>query len=754
MYRTKPSAWTIVAAAAAWSIAGFAQDVPKQPQTPTTPPPATPPTAPAPAGGAFQFDSEAANKLTLTGSKLGGQTQLTLYFNGKPAELPTSVDLSVSSLSDTTFLVSIAPAIARGLCTAAKPESFSTRLTIAPARQAEPICLSFPPLPAPDAKYIGNFLLQSDKGYFAIKSITLSASTPPIAVLVAAPSQTDVIDAFVPALASFAGSQGHTAVTLSEKSGKLPIEGFSIQVDSTPKSPGGFSAANVRVSVDGADAVDLKKFNADTANRTIHPGERRTVDLQFNGLQPGDYSVIFAFGAANLAPDGTQKVNVTIHAKHRVYWALLVILLAMLISFLTTKVVVARRRSLSLQSNMRGLRPPWLALFAQTPPVVWMSAMLDQSEKLSSRFWLTSPDVIEGRVNSVRIMLGILSEARRMRDRLRDALDFMVFRWIVMSLERVVGRIDTGGLNDANVISTIHSDIAAFEKWLSRDNFAAVFWAELEPSVRRLQTDIGTSEMDDPAKALFAELIEALRNAIATPPTNATAAVTLYHQYARLRVLWSLRGPEDADTLAKCVAAAADLNKFFALADRRDWENLKKEKDTIRLVPPKSSGFEAFDPLQFAVTSHAISDTYLFHHKVLYRWQFLFTPKSRGEKLKLTPETMGPYVTQYFPQAGSVKTSVTLEYEGETVSVDFPDEIPIRDSSDFRIRNGFEKVEWLSWGIAAALAIVSAILMFYVKNPGFGSFQDYVTLFLWGAGVDQTKNFAQSLTATSTPPQP
>ena len=57
----------------------------------------------------------------------------------------------------------------------------------------------------------------------------------------------------------------------------------------------------------------------------------------------------------------------------------------------------------------------------------------------------------------------------------------------------------------------------------------------------------------------------------------------------------------------------------------------------------------------------------------------------------------------------------------------------------------------MSWAIAAGLAaVVTGLSMFYFKGSTWGSYQDYLSLFLWGAGVDQVKTFLQSLQASST----
>ena len=76
----------------------------------------------------------------------------------------------------------------------------------------------------------------------------------------------------------------------------------------------------------------------------------------------------------------------------------------------------------------------------------------------------------------------------------------------------------------------------------------------------------------------------------------------------------------------------------------------------------------------------------------------------------------------------------------------------ISDSSDFKPYRSFELVEVASWLIAAAAAIVTGLSTFYFKGQAFGSFQDYLSLAVWGAGVDQTKNFVQNLQVFSTTP--
>jgi len=71
--------------------------------------------------------------------------------------------------------------------------------------------------------------------------------------------------------------------------------------------------------------------------------------------------------------------------------------------------------------------------------------------------------------------------------------------------------------------------------------------------------------------------------------------------------------------------------------------------------------------------------------------------------------------------------------------------LQIAKSSDFGTLSGLAKIEKISWLLASIVAIVTGLSTFYFKGGSFGSFQDYLTLFLWGAGVDQGKNFLQAM---------
>ena len=99
---------------------------------------------------------------------------------------------------------------------------------------------------------------------------------------------------------------------------------------------------------------------------------------------------------------------------------------------------------------------------------------------------------------------------------------------------------------------------------------------------------------------------------------------------------------------------------------------------------------------------------------------------------------------QYFPDAGEVAVWVELKFQGKPIVVKSSETLSIGPTREFRIMKSFESAELLSWGVALALAVFSGLSIYYIDSAGWGSFKDFLTLFLWGAGMEQGKTFLQS----------
>ena len=78
----------------------------------------------------------------------------------------------------------------------------------------------------------------------------------------------------------------------------------------------------------------------------------------------------------------------------------------------------------------------------------------------------------------------------------------------------------------------------------------------------------------------------------------------------------------------------------------------------------------------------------------------------------------------------------------------------VGEAREFGVLRGFEEIEVWSTVVALSLALVSGLAARFFNVPTFGSSADYLTLFLWGVGVDQAKNAWQIFSTYSSPSPP
>jgi len=677
---------------------------------------------------------------------------------GQPAPpSPKPVNLVMSQFSGErgSFLVEILDGCQSNSQVAKQPMDF-------PATKVIELCMKIPPLPG-DGKYTGSMLLSSEDGKPLVKPFVI---TGPQAALVAHSISPQFIT--IPFLSRITRSYGSSSdpqqrlsIVLSERSGNADADGVMIGV-TVSKSPGGFDMKrNMSFTINGKDVRDLDSGPpidpSENRLRTVPARGQRALDVSLFGLEPGEYNAVLGFSSPNSAADDSQKQNLVIQVRDSIWWAIIFLLVAVSISFISTKVLAGLRWRANVQRQIHDLTPLWFSSMGPTLAVVWVRAALHQANRLSAKFWLISPDLIEGQLNEVRTMRKILDQAHQLRDLLTRALDPFLLRRVLIGLDGEVSGLDAGALDDATV-TRIQAYFQSFEDWLAKDKILAKFESEVMPAVRSLESEIASGTIPDAAKTMIYDLRLAISAALAKPPESVEGMNDLYRKYAKLRALWDGR----SDPVA--LIGSQDLMEVLRIADDRDWQRLKTANLKIR-IPASSdtTGLETYMPLQFSVEStDTVAGSYLFKHKVQYCWTFTLQPtkqtlkelmhfKHRPVAATLTPVSMGPSVAQYFPRRGNIQVTVELRYQGESLFV-AAQNVEIFDSSKVGFLKTIELAEVGSWLIAAGAAIVTGLSTYYFKSPAFGSFQDYLTLLIWGAGVDQTKNFVQNLRVSSAAP--
>jgi len=639
------------------------------------------------------------------------------------------------------------------------------------------------------------------------------------------------------------------SVDLREKGGQTILNGISARLEQVSKAPGrGFDLRNnVDFTLNGVPVPDFETWPAkdpnDKADRTIAAGGQETVGMTLHDLAPGEYNAVIRFSAVDSADDDGQKLALTVRVRSSAVASILCLIAALVLSLLSTKAVGAAKQRSDLLKRIGQLKTPWLAEQEPVVPVVWASAAIHQSEKLSRRLLLASPDEISARVEQAEHLLPVLDKIRQLEEKLEGArMPWLVRKRAQDALNRIVREVGMS-LSDPHALKGFEDQLVALG-WLDPEKMDGLYWSAVKNSMIALHAEIvaesiaGVSDATDEQKKradTLRNLSQALGRGLEAAGSKVLAlekALDYDRKYSVLKLLWARRKrSEDFDKLLKELVGpinpktplVVDIESFFHTADGQDWERIKargtlkaaraddKQKDaptndkqvekklSIRPPPPptglsrlkrtRCSGSPS-KPAIRSWTRPTFSDTAFDANgsSRLIATGFLDgLPDGFGEKKHRPPRHQiggdgcggNPWSGSRGlsnPASSSMRTGQdSLEAEVElsraaapsvltapsvlSATMQLPNNekgLKIKGSSKFRGWKALRAAEWGSWALAGVAAIVTGLTTFYVKNPTFGSFQDYLTLIAWGAGFDQGKNAVQSLrgASTTTPAKP
>ena len=216
-----------------------------------------------------------------------------------------------------------------------------------------------------------------------------------------------------------------------------------------------------------------------------------------------------------------------------------------------------------------------------------------------------------------------------------------------------------------------------------------------------------------------------------------------------MKLLWEQRWyPKRCQTLVKKFHAGTAIEVILKEFDDEIW-SLLKQPGTTRINDPTS-----IRPVeQYALTDFKVectkpeANTFLFKQGLQYEWRIDYG----GEK-SLTPVTRCPMVTQFIPQIDkkdkvNVFVNVRRGNENFIVKNGGSDHVSFTTLPTNRYKNLWptNTPELLGVAIAIVLALVAGLQSDAFINALEGSWKEYLTLFAWGVGAEQTKTLIQNL---------
>ena len=523
-------------------------------------------------------------------------------------------------------------------------------------------------------------------------------------------------------------------IRFADAAGKWPVD-VGIGPATVTKAPGSFSLAENAAFYDESDRRLIPPISV--------PREGRTIRLQLGGLTAGEYNATIPFFAANAGGE-PRKFTAVVFVKHHVAWAVLCLIVALLLSYLASKLVSMRNERVRLVERVNDLQPFWLQNEPQTMAVVWIQSIVKQAKRLSQRRLLPSLDTIHKRLDTASSLLQTLDRLRRARVEIRQsALPRFATARALKIAERIGDRLDPEmGPSD---LTDIANAIVDLRGWTRQGEWETRYSADLLRSINQLLADVDPEAIASEHRQPITDLVTELKNALPTSPADLEERE---RRYATLKIVWERRAANEFADLLQLRDSGID--RIFQKADDTAWARLKAQHDRVRFeLQSHTNGVapEAYDPLTFRLTAGdaALDATYLVMHGLTYEWSFTMHDKSKSTAVKpSTPSTRGPQVPYFAPFAGTLAPSVTLVHQGEPLHVRH-DSILVSRSTRFSAFNSFSAGELLQLGLAFAVAAITGLQTFYYKTESFGSLADYMALFAWGATVDQVKNFLQRL---------
>jgi hypothetical protein len=639
----------------------------------------------------------------------------------------------------------------------------------------------------PGVKYSGTLALASKDAPPLIWRVGLIRSNPPGPVLIVEP----------PTLKHFSVRQRwgkrtdpQILVTIREQSGLMPLEGIGVTVGTViaPARANFDAANNVKFYLNGTNLPGLYYSpgaeGTNRAARRVASGARGSLGMAFEGLASGEYTVELKVFADNAQDGPQQKLTLNLQVADSIVPACATLLAAILCSFLAYKALAQYRERLQLRRRIAASRP--VPPFYQAPvySVVWVKTVLKYAEDLA-RKWLVPGVVISERLDRVPPVAAALREAGIAEERLHGKAQLVSKRFKDIISGHVKSMSDSA--MEPAAAEKARTALVELNASLAEDKWHDRYITEVNKTVEDFLVEIEAGQLPQGARALFGELESDAREnpmpADGRQPTldeRVTKAKRQEERYAKLNLIHLRRSyPVEQEQLIAQINQS--IEEFFFTADKLAWERIKKAQPKIELTILDGTELpEAYQPLRFNVATNdpVLNESYLFNRGLRYEWTFdirrdlsplrgwlrnlraklmwaLFSNKARPTKLILDPKTHSPRVIQFSPWAGELTVSAKIVCDLRQPGGIFQDQhaVPpltksIRRSSEVSVLNGLGKTEVGALIFAALFAVISGLLTFYYKNPTFGTLQDYLSLFLWGVGVEQSKNFLQTLQST------
>ena len=565
------------------------------------------------------------------------------------------------------------------------------------------------------------------------------------------------------------GGQTSMAVHLTDKTRMRRVDGITVVLVGPTLGPEGTFdlEQHVSISLNGTPIPSITQLqlpiaDADTrAARTLQPGEQMNVGITVDDLHAGKYT--FALGFAGVNSATTPRLDVAINVRHHWFWAVLAVLFALATSFFVGKGIVNWRERIRIRGRIQQMRGERFDAHAALPSVVFLRAVLAQTEKLIARQRLLAPppSVYDYLARAERVV-AILRRYSAVQEAVADApCSESIKDRYRQGIADVLRRIGPQPL-DQKTADGVVEDLGAIAATLSDPS--AWYWSTLKNDAKRLaeQAESVVDKLGD------SELVKQLLATLGDPPAAPNGEFP--KAYWLVKLLYSRRKyPDDIDKVIAAYSLHKSLDDAIKVANERAWQRLCAAVDAKRITIKAVDNLESQEtlrPTKFALKFEdaLLAESYLVQNVLEYEWCFKLTvapkrfarkPEQPSERKSEPPTEWtvvvnGPRITQYARSPGHLEVGVKIRWRdtgGAQVKEVGSLRVDVNHNTELSLLNHLDRSELLLMGIVTAMALGTSLPSLYFAKETFGAFADYMAILAWAVGIDQGKNLIQLMKA-------
>jgi hypothetical protein len=297
--------------------------------------------------------------------------------------------------------------------------------------------------------------------------------------------------------------------------------------------------------------------------------------------------------------------------------------------------------------------------------------------------------------------------------------------------------------------------LQAAEVWKSDDTFPTAYREALLSRLRSREipedAEITNLSAVNAARAQLTDLLKTVPKEDEIKTAKTVRHLEQYDQtIAKITLLWREREMPWVADLANSSAEGRSADELYEVTDKAFWDELKHAasadklkivRDAVRDEQPKKYDFVE---LHLTSSDSRLSDARISYHPLRVRWKIL-----TATGLKRTVESDCLTLVQYFKEVGTVKIAAALIWRGEEIPIEKDQTLEIVENLERSVRfTPSESTEYAVIVIAAGFAAATGINTIY--DATFGSYAQYLTLFLWAAGAATGGNIFKEMGTTST----